>query len=182
MKAENKPWIVSIGDVAWDLFLEIPQGIVWGSDVPGKVEFSYGGSAANFAVWASRMGARVRLLGKVGKDFWGQLMLRHLKKEKVDFPLKPIAGGRTARIGILVSSEGERAMVMDKDPQLAFSLNDFSPAFLEECSLLFFTGYAVFARSSLEFLRVILDYCHKIQIPVAFDPSSFHLMESFGPQ
>lgn len=182
MKAKNKPLIVSIGDIAWDLFLEIPQGIVWGSDVPGKVEFSYGGSACNFAVWASRLGARVRLLGKVGEDFWGRLILKHLKEEKVDFPFKPIHGGRTARIGILVSPEGERAMVMDKDPQLAFSLTDFSPVFLEKCSLLFFTGYAVFSRSSLEFLKAVLDYCRKIQIKIAFDPSSFHLMDSFGPQ
>ncbi|MGB9833645.1 MAG: carbohydrate kinase family protein [bacterium] len=182
MSTDKKPRIISLGDIAWDFLLETPQGLFWGSDVPGRVEFSYGGSACNFAVWASRCGAKIRLLGKVGKDLLGELMLQHLKEEGVEFPLSPVPGARTARIGVLVSSNGERAMVMDKDPHLAFSPEDFAPQLFEGYDLLFFTGYTVFNRSSVNFLRRALSHARKIGILIAFDPSSFHLMEEFGHQ
>ena len=182
MSTDKKPRIISLGDIAWDFLLETPQGLIWGSDVPGRVDFSYGGSACNFAVWASRCGAEARLLGKVGDDLFGKLMVQHLKDEEVEFPLSPIPGARTARIGVLVSPEGERAMVMDKDPRLAFSPADFAPELFEGLDLLFFTGYTVFNRSSVDFLELILTYARKIGILIAFDPSSFHLMEEFGHQ
>jgi sugar/nucleoside kinase (ribokinase family) len=182
MSTDKKPRIISLGDIAWDFLLETPQGLFWGSDVPGRVEFSYGGSACNFAVWASRCGAKIRLLGKVGKDLLGELMLQHLKEEGVEFPLSPVPGARTARIGVLVSSNGERAMVMDKDPHLAFSPEDFAPQLFEGYDLLFFTGYTVFNRSSVNFLGRALSHARKIGILIAFDPSSFHLMEEFGHQ
>ncbi|MCR4429113.1 MAG: carbohydrate kinase family protein [Caldiserica bacterium] len=180
MEKERKPGIVSLGDVAWDFLLEVSEEICWGSDVQGKVEFSYGGSACNFAVWASRKGARVRLIGKVGMDLLGNMILAHLKEEGVNFPFPPVPNARTARIGVFVSPKGERGMVMDKDPGLSFHSEDFSPTLVEGFDLLFFTGYAIFHRPSIEFFRMILSEARNQGLLTAFDPSSFHLMEDFG--
>lgn len=180
MEKERKPRIISLGDVTWDFLLEVKEEVCWGSDVKGLVEFSYGGSACNFAVWASRIGAKVKLLGKVGDDLLGYLILEHLKTEGVDFPFEPVPGARTARIGVLVSPNGERGMVMDKDPRLSFNLKDYSPTLLSGFDLLFFTGYSIYHRNSIGFLQMVLSEARKIGLLIAFDPSSFHLMEGFG--
>lgn len=180
MKRERKPKIISLGDLAWDFLLEVKEEICWGSDVKGQVEFSYGGSACNFAVWASRAGAKVKLLGKVGDDLLGHLILEHLKTEGVEFPFKPIPGARTARIGVFVSPNGERGMVMDKDHRLSFDLKDYSPTLLEGYDLLFFTGYSIYNRRSIGFLKKTLSEARKKGLSIAFDPSSFHLMDGFG--
>src|SRR5450756_2083647 len=119
------PRIFALGDIAWDILLRPEEPLVFGSDVPGKAEFTPGGSAANFAVWAACLEAEVLLQGKIGDDRLGKMMEEHLARKKVGLRLQIVTGARTARIGAVVSLQGERAFVMDKPTSLAFSLGDF---------------------------------------------------------
>jgi len=180
MKKEKQ--IVSIGDVAWDIMLCPKKELVWGSDVPGMAEFMPGGSAANFAVWASRLGAGVKLIGKIGDDFIGRLMKAHLKKEGVKPDLAVISHARTARIGVMIAPGGERAFVMDKGVEMAFHPQDGLPRISKRCDLFFFTGYSIFTPGSLSYVKKVLEKVRKLSIPIAFDPASFHLMEAYGPK
>lgn len=173
--------IVSLGDVAWDIFLKPARNMVWGSDVPGLADMQPGGSAANFAVWASRLGAKVSLVGKIGDDWLGQIMRDYLQRQKVETLLHQIPSVRTARIGVLVTNCGERSFIMDKDAKLSFQPEDFSPAWLDACELFFFTGYTIFSLASLSFIHKVLAEVRRRRIPLAFDPASFHLIEGYGP-
>jgi ribokinase len=174
--------LVALGDIAWDILFKPHEALRWGSDVPGRAEFSPGGSAANFAVWCSRLGIPTRLIGKVGDDWLGILMQQHLAEEGVENGLLVQVNTRTARIGAIVDPMGERAFIMDKDIGLAFSAEDFRTSMLEGADLLFLTGYTFFARTSLDFVRLLLDEVHSRNMAVAFDPASFHLIEGYGPE
>jgi ribokinase len=176
-----RPKILSLGDVAWDIFLKPARSMVWGSDVPGAADMQPGGSAANFAVWASRLGARVSLVGKIGEDWFGQLMQDYLQQQGVETLLHKVAHVRTARIGVLVTACGERSFIMDKDKSLAFQPGDFNMQWFDDCSLFFFTGYTIFTPGSLPFIREVLAEVRRRHIPLAFDPASFHLIEGYGP-
>ncbi|MEI6308811.1 MAG: sugar kinase [bacterium] len=173
--------LVCLGDIAWDLLFKPQEALRWGSDVPGRAELLPGGSAANVAVWARRLGVQVHLVGKIGDDWLGGLMRQHLAEEGVEDGLVVVPGARTARIGAIVEADGERAFIMDKEPALSFGPEDYEASILEDADFFFFTGYTLFTRSSLQFVLLLLEEARRRNLPIAFDPASFHLIEGYGP-
>ena len=87
--------LLAIGDIAWDILVRPAGEFVWGSDVYGSVDLLPGGSSANVAVWAHRLGARATLIGKIGDDRLGDLMQAHLETEQVAAGVTRVAGRPT---------------------------------------------------------------------------------------
>jgi len=78
------------------------------SKVP-SFELSIGGSAANIAVAASRLEAKVGLLSAVGTDEFGQFVLDELRSERVDVSrVKPVGGYRTGVSFYTVDRKGRK--------------------------------------------------------------------------
>ncbi len=177
----REPRLLVIGDVAWDILVRPRTDLVWGSDVFGTVELLPGGSAANVAVWARRLGARVMLAGKVGDDPLGELMLRHLDAEGIGDHVATVRGGSTTRIGVLVAPHGEHAFVTDHTRLLAFEPGDLPASLAAAADAVFFNGYAVFTARSAAFAAEVLAEARRLGLPIAFDPSSFALINAYGP-
>ena len=172
--------LLVIGDVAWDILVRPERELVWGSDVFGRVELMPGGAAANVAVWARRLGAEVTLVGKVGDDTLGELMLRHLRAEGISTEIPVVPGKPTTRIGIVIDPRGEHGFVTDHSQPLAFSPSDLPPQLLDHADAVFFNGYGIFTSRSTEFLRPLVTEARRRGIPLAFDPSSFTLIRAYG--
>src|SRR5260370_34286838 len=102
--------IVSLGDAALDVFVAPDLDAVEGSDVAGSVRVLPGGSAANFAVWGARLGARSAFIGAVGDDYAGGFLRTDLEREGVIAHLQRVPA-TTAAIAVLVDARGERTMV-----------------------------------------------------------------------
>ncbi len=85
-----------------------------GQTVMGSLfEKSYGGKGANQAVMAAKLGATVKMLGKVGSDDLGDDYLRHLKKEHVDTAaIEQVRTTCTGVAQITVSGSGENCIVV----------------------------------------------------------------------
>jgi ribokinase len=162
--------LLVIGDVAWDIFIRPEGGLVRGSDVMGTVDVMPGGAAANVAVWAGRLGAHVTLLGKIGDDTLGTLMLAHLRGEGVGDHLITVPGGLTTRVGILVSADGEHSFVIDHTKVLRFGDGDAPPHLVDRADAVFFTGYDIFLAQSTSFLAPLLDAARARRVPIVFDP------------
>lgn len=174
------PRLLVIGDVAWDIFIRPERDLVRGSDVLGTVDVMPGGAAANVAVWARRLGASVRLVCKVGDDTLGTLMAAHLRAEGVGSHLITVPGGLTTRVGILVGPDGEHSFVMDHTKVLLFGPTDMPASLLDDVDAVFFNGYDIFLAGSTDFLAPLLADARRRGIPVAFDPSSFTLIDRYG--
>jgi sugar/nucleoside kinase (ribokinase family) len=141
-----------------------------------------GGAAANVAVWANRLGADVTLVGKLGDDTLGTLMLAHLEAEGVGRHVITVPGGLSTRVGILVSPDGEHSFVIDHTKVLRFDEGDAPASLLDSADAVFFTGYDIFLARSTAFLASLLAEARARRLPVVFDPSSFALIEAFGPE
>ena len=63
--------LIAVGDVMLDGALPAP---VAGGRVHGRIELRVGGSAANAALAAARLGARAAVIGRVGVDAAGRLV------------------------------------------------------------------------------------------------------------
>ncbi|MDO8484437.1 MAG: PfkB family carbohydrate kinase [Candidatus Limnocylindrales bacterium] len=108
------PRIVILGDLALDVVVAPSRPLESGTDVAGRVAFVQGGSAANTARWLGRLGARTTLIAAVGRDPTGRALVDAVRGDGVKVRVSRIAGARTARIGVLVSPDGERSFVADR--------------------------------------------------------------------
>ena len=174
--------LLVIGDIAWDIFIRPDGDLVRGSDVLGTVDVMPGGAAANVAVWATRLGADVTLVGKIGDDTLGMLMLTHLQAERVGRHVITVPGGLSTRVGILVSPDGEHSFVIDHTKVLRFDDGDAPVSLLDSADAVFFNGYDIFLARSTSFLAPLLAEARARRLPVVFDPSSFTLIRAFGPE
>jgi ribokinase len=175
------PRLLVIGDIAWDILVRPQTDLVWGSDVFGAVELMPGGSAANVAVWARRLGADVTLVGKIGDDVLGEVMLRHLASEGLSGEIRTVPGGFTTRVGVVVAAHGEHAFVTDHTRLLDFSAGELRQSLLDQVDAIFFNGYGVFTSGSAAFMADLLQEARRRGLLIAFDPSSFALIRAYGP-
>ena len=107
--------IITFGDMCVDL-------IINGSDVVpefGQVEklvgdyiLEMGGSSCIFACQSARLGLRVGILGRVGRDSFGELVLARLRECGVDTDLVIVDPTLKTGLGIaLCTEEGDRAIL-----------------------------------------------------------------------
>jgi sugar/nucleoside kinase (ribokinase family) len=117
-----------LGDLVIDVVLRPDRSIQHGSDVPGRVSFAQGGSAATTARWLGRLGARSTMIAAIGRDGAGRALVDALKGDGVTPRVIRVAGARTGRIGVLVTPDGERSFVQDRAAALQLEPTDLKPA------------------------------------------------------
>ena len=91
-----------------------------------------------------------------------------------------VPGKPTMRIGIVIDPRGEHGFVTDHSHPLAFSPSDLPARLLDQVDCVFFNGYGVFTSRTTEFIRPLLADARRGGIPVAFDPSSFTMIDAYG--
>ncbi len=104
---------MSLGDLIVDVVVTASGSLVRGSDRAGGIAFRQGGSAANTARWVARCGGDAVFIGAVGRDEWGHRLGAALAEAGVEAHLVA-RGVRTARIAVIVESDGERSFVTDR--------------------------------------------------------------------
>lgn len=139
----TEPRIVVVGDLVLDVVLAPAVPLEVGSDVPGKVTLTQGGSAANTARWLGRLGARASLVGAVGRDATGRALVEALRADGVTPRIVRVAGERTGRIGVFVTPGGERSFVQDRAAALRLSAADLRPAWFAGASLVHVPMYSL---------------------------------------
>ena len=174
------PRLLVIGDIAWDVLVRPAGELVWGADTYGHLDLLPGGSAANVAVWARRLGAGVTLVGLIGDDKLGELMRAHLEQEGVADRVRTVPGGETMRIGVVVRPDAEHAFVTDHSHPQRLTAEDLPVSLLDGADAVFLNGYAVFMAGSALFASALLAEARRRRILVAFDPSSFSLIHNYG--
>jgi sugar/nucleoside kinase (ribokinase family) len=107
--------IITIGDMCVDQLVEL------GETMPrfGQAEqwipdyfLEMGGSACLFACQAAKLGLRVGILGRVGDDAYGQLVLRRLRECGVDTRWVQVDARLKTGIGVtLCRADGDRAIL-----------------------------------------------------------------------
>ena len=96
--------IVTVGEILIDLTFSGRE-----NDIPVYTA-NPGGAPANVAVAAARLGAKTAFIGKVGDDYYGELLRKTLEKNNVDtsFMLTD-SSARTTLAVVSLSETGERS-------------------------------------------------------------------------
>lgn len=107
------PDILVVGSLNADLVVRAPRFPAPGETISGEdLQVMPGGKGANQAVAAARLGANVSMLGRVGKDNFGDFLLDNLKQNKVDSTLVQRDDASTGTAIIVVDSNGQNSIVL----------------------------------------------------------------------
>ena len=105
--------ILVVGSLNMDLVVRAPRFPAPGETLSGEdLALIPGGKGANQAVAASRLGAKVSMVGRVGSDVFGQALLDNLAKNKVDSSKVQRDTAATGTAMIVVDARGQNSIVL----------------------------------------------------------------------
>ena len=177
----RKPRVLSLGDLLLDLVVryEPKRGEV-DSGADG-VQMWPGGSAANFAVWAARLGAEVRFISRVGRDLQGDLLVRSLVHEGVATSVRTIEDEATGRVLVTVDDNGARRMWSYPGASATIAPEDLEASWFEGLDAFHLTGYSLLRdgprAAALEALRMARAGGAAL---CTLDPNPPHLIADYG--
>jgi ribokinase len=114
--------LVCVGDVMLDVRADAGT-LASGGDVHGRVLVQPGGTSANAAVWAASAGASAGVIGAIGNDVAGDLLLAALTEHRVATDGVVRRGTATGTMLVLHGS-GERSMVADRGANASLTPED----------------------------------------------------------
>ena len=170
--------IVTLGDLVEDVVVELGGPVNVASDTAARITRRRGGSAANVAAAAARLGRSTRFIGQVGDDQVGAALVADLADAGTD--VRHVRrSGTTATIVVLVDPRGERTMLVD--PGSARMLDAADPAWLDGADVLHLTLYSLLDEPIASTSKAVVAMAHERGIAVSVDVSSVALIESAGP-
>ena len=116
--------VVSIGDANVDIILRSRMPPRGKQVVIEDYEVHGGGCATNFALACSRLGAKVKLVGKIGADHWGRFLLDELRKNGVDISSMVISRNVKTGVTYAIVEKGERSFITFRGGNAQLSLQD----------------------------------------------------------
>jgi sugar/nucleoside kinase (ribokinase family) len=152
--------------------IKIPLGV----KIPlNKIIFSSGGGGTNTAICATRLGMKVGFLGKVGSGYNGKLILRELKKTKVDF-LGTTSKEHTGYSIILKAINNQRTILTYKGASdtLKYSEIDFKKL---NTKWFHFTSMN---DESFQTQKKLIDFAVKNNIKISFNPGIKKINQGLG--
>lgn len=102
-----------VGSINADLILKMKKVPEAGENVLGT-DYGYanGGKGANQATALARLGAKTKMIGKVGSDSNGEKLIENLKKNGVDVSGVATDGSQTGLAAIILDGEGRNRIVV----------------------------------------------------------------------
>ncbi len=115
-----------MGSINTDIILSAEKLPEVGENVLGSTySYAHGGKGANQAIGLSRLGAKVKMIGKVGADANGESLINNLEKNNVDASCVATDGTSTGLAAILIDGQGRNRIIVyegansEIDPALA---------------------------------------------------------------
>ena len=174
--------ILSIGDLLLDVVVRHDPATGAIDTAADAVQVLPGGSAANFAVHAARLGANMHFVSRVGTDWTGEMLVRSLLDEGVIAHVKVVEGTATGRVLAMVDRNGNNRMWSYPGASGTISPNDLDPSWFAELDAFHLTGYSLLREGPRAAALCALQLARDNGNPFCtLDPNPSHLITDFGP-
>lgn len=128
--------VLVVGSVNVDLVTRVPHFPQPGETLLGSdYENHHGGKGANQAVAAARMGARVSMLGRVGRDAFGPRLRDALAKEGIDVRRLEDVEGPSGAAFITVDATGQNTIVVAPGANASLAPDDLAEEAFQEADV-----------------------------------------------
>lgn len=165
--------ILCIGDVMLDVVTKIsvmPPEINYGSDTPAQISTHGGGAAGNVAAWLTRTDAHATIVGHVGNDAAGAVLLNEFDALGVGHHNLVVDGASSGVVVVLVDPSGERTMFPDNGANSGLHLSDLPD--LVGFNGVYISGYSPLDPLSLNGIKVMIAKIKEAGLAIYFDPAS----------
>ncbi|WP_163580874.1 ribokinase [Gracilibacillus saliphilus] len=173
----KEPSITVIGSINMDLVTTSERIPEQGETIMGESFFyNPGGKGANQAVACARLGAQVNMLGCVGDDPFGQILIDNLSKEKVNIDnVEPVTDEHTGVATILIKDNDNRIIVT---PGANYSI---TPSYLQQYLDVIDESDVVLLQLEipLNTIEYVIGYCSEKGIPVILNPAPAQRLSAF---
>jgi sugar/nucleoside kinase (ribokinase family) len=174
--------ILSLGDLLLDVVVRYDPLSGEADTGPDAVRMLPGGSAANFAVHAARLGASVRFVSRVGRDLEGEMLARSLQSEGVAASVRTVQEAATGRVLVMVDAAGHRRMWSYPGASSTLSPDDLDPGWFNGLDAFHLTGYSLLRDGPRAAALYALDIARSGGSPLCtLDPNPPHLISDYGP-
>ena len=136
---EKKFDVLSIGLIVQDILVKPVPGQLLEVDAVNVDDCKYmpGGDALNQSVILSRLGAKVGLVGKIGADLSGKMLLTYVKESGVDVSnVKIDSYGSTGTSIVLINENGDRNFIIHTGSNSTFSIDDIDDSIIGQTRLI----------------------------------------------
>lgn len=141
----TQPRLVALGDLLLDVVVAPERPIERGTDVPGRVSFRRGGSAANTAAAFARAGGTATLITSLGDDALAGRLLASVRADGVRVRAARHQGA-SGRLAAIIDDRGERSFVTQRGSADALEPRDLKAAWLRGTDVLHVPTYSLFAE------------------------------------
>ena len=170
------------GDVSIDIGLRIDDFPTPGGDVPAsRPRVTPGGSAANCAVSAARLGVGVNLVARMGDDLFSDLLTGALERHGVGTSAVEKAEGPSPLVVALIDPQGQRSFISSRGPASGRTSPETYLSGLREASMVHLSGYSFQDPGSRSVALHLLEEARGRGIAVSLDPSSL-FAENYQPE
>ncbi len=167
--------IVVVGSSSIDLVVTSSKRPGAGETVLGEsFKTVPGGKGANQAVAAARLGAEVTMIGRVGDDNFGQVILSNLKHNHVSTAyVEPVTHMESGTAHIILA-EGDNSIVVVKAAN-----NEVTPAYIDKSVSAFEGAAMVMIQQEIpvETVMHVSQVCRKLGIPLLLNPAPARPLE-----
>jgi sugar/nucleoside kinase (ribokinase family) len=136
---------VALGDLLLDVVVAPERPIERSTDVPGRLAFRRGGSAANTSAAFVREGGTAALVTSLGDDDLAARLMSSLRADGVRVYAARHAGA-SGRLAALIDERGERSFVTERGVADALEPADVSAAWLRDADVLHVPAYSLFEQ------------------------------------
>ncbi|WP_018932308.1 ribokinase [Gracilibacillus lacisalsi] len=165
----NQPKITVIGSINMDLVTETDIMPVQGETVRGaNFQTVPGGKGANQAVAAARLGAEVTMVGRVGDDQFGDVLMDHLRKENIQVDhVDHVRDTPTGLANIILSEQDNRIII------IAGANGKVTKDYIEQIKAAILKSDYVLLQFEIpkETIVYSMELCYKHGIPVIVNPA-----------
>ena len=161
--------IVVVGSCNIDITVECDRWAKPGETIFGnRLTVNPGGKGANQAVAAARLGAEVKMVGCIGDDVYGQLVLKDLKENNVEDTYVKVLPGENSGTAHITVAENDNSIIVIK------AANDLvSPALIDEAWDTIKEADIVLLQHEIPAATnaYVIEKCFEAGVPVMLNPA-----------
>ena len=161
--------IVVVGSCNIDITVECDRWASPGETIFGnRLTVNPGGKGANQAVAAARLGAEVKMVGCIGDDVYGQLVLKALKENNVDSTYVKVLPGENSGTAHITVAENDNSIIVIK------AANDLvSPALIDQAWDTIKEADIVLLQHEIPAATnaYVIEKCFEAGVPVMLNPA-----------
>jgi fructokinase len=168
--------VAVVGDAFIDLIVSI-ENIKPGETYHRKISI-FSGGLLNVAVEISKLGEKVRFLGKVGNDPFGRYFKQFLMENGVEDLTLVDPGLPTGLCVCLVYENGERTMIASRGANDNITMEDIKQHIdgIKSSRIAYFSGYSLLKEETRSSVLFCMKECRSAGVRIFFNPGAPNLI------